>query len=161
MNKNFYIFRHALATKNGYPDQNFDVQILAEGVAPITKMARYLVNVQSESNFSSQYLRCKQTVQIISKITGKKFVFDKRLNEYYAESFEKFLARVNNSLEDLLKQADQNIIICTHAAVISVIIQLLKEKRIDQEKVFTHQPKPGTLLIVKNKRVEELDFNKS
>ena len=158
--KNFYLFRHGLATKSliGYGDKILTATLLPEGVPPIERMAEFLKDIPSDFNVSSEFLRCQQTTKIISDITNKKFVRDVRLNEYYNESFEEFRTRVKNFLQEIETQPYKNIIICTHGAVVAALKNLITKNSFYIFQQFTF-PKTGVLMIIKNNTIEEIDFN--
>jgi len=160
MKQTFYIFRHALATKSdtGYGDEIETAGILPEGIPPIEKLAVFLQTITSDYNVSSGFLRCRQTSEIVSEITGKHFAFDKRLSEFYDETPGSFIDKVKNFLEEMERKKYKNIIICTHAAVIAVMIKMLMHRKIIPKDLYTNYPKPGMLLIIEDKKIEEKDF---
>jgi broad specificity phosphatase PhoE len=45
-------------------------EILPEGIPAVKRLADYLKDIKTDINFTSPYLRCKQTVDIISKVSG-------------------------------------------------------------------------------------------
>lgn len=159
----YYIFRHAqtFASKYfvDYEGDNFSTPILHEGKEAILKMANYLKDIPSDFNVSSPYLRCKQTVEIISQVTGKEFIFDDRIGEYYQIEYPDFRARVVDFLEELKKKNYQSVVICTHGAVISVLMHLLFDKIPEQNIPFNEYKKTGVLVIIKDGNFQEIDFN--
>lgn len=159
--KSFYIFRHALATKSliGYGDKIITAEILPEGIPPIQKMGAYLKKIKTDYNVSSEFLRCQQTAVIIAKITGKKFKLDKRLNEYNQEEFKHFAKRVNDFYDGMQQSNHRSILLCTHAAVIAVLIQLMKGTAFDETLFRTSNPRTGVLTIVEGGEIKEIDFN--
>ena len=166
--KNYYIFRHGLATHSttGYGDEIFSAHILPEGKKAIERMAEYLKNISTDFNVSSELIRCQETAEIVSRVTGKKFATDSRINEYSAEenysneSFEAFRQRLLTFLLELEQdEAKQTIIICTHGAVIAGIKHILTEGRFTTDSRFDF-PAPGVLIIVKpDGTIKEMDFN--
>jgi broad specificity phosphatase PhoE len=162
---NYYIFRHGQTynSKNRvkYPKNNFKVEILPEGIPDLEKIAIYLKNIPSDYNVSSEYLRCRQTSEIVTKIAGKIFEKDSRINEFSQkfgqESFEIFKERIKSFLDDLEAKKYNTVVICTHGAVIAGLKSfLLKNTFVGDD--LTDYPRPGVLLCVKNKKIEELDF---
>jgi len=124
-------------------------------------MGTYLCNIPSDYHVCSEFLRCRQTAAIISNITGKAFVFDKRLNEYspeIQESFESFQNRVQAFFNDLQTKPYHNILICAHGSVIAAIKNLILADNFEESQLNDF-PKTGMLLTIKNKKVEEVDFN--
>lgn len=156
----WYLFRHALATHstNGYGEQILTAKILPEAIPPIKKMAAYLTHIPDSFNLSSELTRCVQTAQIITKITGKKFITDPRLNEYYQNTFAEFKDRVIDFLQSLNQNNSAQILICTHGAVIAAIKHLLLSGNFFQSQLNDY-PECGQLLIIKNKKTKLLDFN--
>jgi broad specificity phosphatase PhoE len=157
---NWYILRHALSTysKHGYGEEILTAQILPQETAPYKKMAQYLKSVENSSNYSSEIIRCRQTAEIISKETGKLFIIDKRLNEYHQETFIQLRRRVSDWLTDVQKDPKENVIVCTHGAVIAVLKQLIIEGVSDEDHQLDY-PQCGELLIIKNKELELINFN--
>src|SRR5689334_22988353 len=100
--KTYYILRHGLATHNtqGYGKDIVSAHLLPEGREPIEKMAKFLTNVPTDYNVTSAFIRCRETANVISSITGKEFAEDARLNEspidenYNGETFEEFRNRI-------------------------------------------------------------------
>jgi broad specificity phosphatase PhoE len=167
----FYIFRHGLATlsTSGYGDQIYSAPLLPEAVPPITHLAEYLKPIPSRLNFSSEILRCHQTADLVTQVTGKTFLFDERLNEYHQETFTEFSSRVTEFLRFVIDLADdsatnshdsprfENILICTHGAVIACLKNLLLKDSFttDDELDYTM---PGELMILQNGELQVIDF---
>lgn len=156
----WYLFRHALATydKKGYGDQILTAAILKHEVAPIEKMATYLQKVKDSINVSSTLLRCKQTIDIISRGSGKIFITDKRLNEYYSESFEEFHQRVTQWVHDIGKIQPSAVLVCSHGAVIAGIKHTLLYGDFRENDIRDY-PDCGQLLIIKHKSTKLVNFN--
>lgn len=159
---NYYIFRHGqtYATWNQVPyaDTIYSADIIPEGFEAIKKIGGYLKNVESDKNFSSEFKRCRETVEIISNITEKRFEFDKRINEDVEGDKNVFINRVKSFIEETKTKCYQNIIICTHGAVISAIKYLVLTGKLENFQLADFPP-PGVLLIIRGKTLEELDFN--
>jgi len=163
MNKTYYIFRHGetFATKKGngiYWLKIFSAPILEEGKPSLLKLAKYLKNVPSDFNVASPFLRCQQTAELVTSITGKKFDSDARIREYTLELPWRFKRRVLHFMQDMEKSEYQHIVICTHSIVIEMLVQyLLKGKIHLRERIIS--PLPGVLTIVANKKSEVINFN--
>lgn len=159
---NYYIFRHAQTyfTKNHvmYEDKIETAKILKEGIPAITRLAKYLKNKKTDANFSSPYLRCKQTVEIVGKISGKEFVFDKRLGEFNAETIEEMADRLSKFYEEIKGKNYKNIAICTHGYPIAVLRSFITRDKFEEEELNSY-PSPGFLMIIRNKKVEYINFN--
>src|SRR3989344_2307919 len=95
-----YIFRHGmtLQSKNNVPytPENYKTSpLLDEGIPVIEKIGNYLKDIKTDVNYTSPILRCTQTAEIISEISGKIFLPNDLLTEYgqWVESFEDLRAR--------------------------------------------------------------------
>jgi len=159
----FYIFRHgethATWTKTPYGEAVVSAEIIVEGIPAIKNTANYLKQVPSSFNASSELLRCRQTVEIVSEATGKIFVFDRRLNELINESFDVFKNRVMDFLKEIEIKNYENILVCTHGAVIAALKHLITKKRVEASELSDF-PEPGVLTLIKDKKVQEINFNK-
>jgi broad specificity phosphatase PhoE len=161
-NKTFYIIRHGqtFATKyhTGYGWKVFSADILEEGKPELERLGRYLKSVKTDYNVSSKIKRCRQTVQIISQNSGKTFSFDKRLNEFFLETYGNLKRRVTELLSDLESEKHQKVLICTHGAVMNVLVNLLTEQKLKLSNLFIY-PDPGTLLIIESGKIRDIkDF---
>lgn len=159
----FYIFRHGqtYATWNRIPygETVYSADIIPQGIESIKKIGKYLKDIESDYNVSSEFKRCRETVEIISKITGEEFKFDKRLNENIEEDKNMFIKRVKSFVDETKKKNFQNIVICTHGAVISVIKYLILTGKTTNIKLADFPP-PGVLLVIKERMLKEMNFNK-
>jgi broad specificity phosphatase PhoE len=162
--KTYYIFRHGetFATKagTGYGMKVFSAPLLPEASPALQKMGEYLKNIPTDINVSSAVKRCRQTVEIIGKESGKEFIFDKRLNEFFLESVGHLVERLKKFLEDLEKHNYQHVLLCTHGACISALITLLTAKK-DHPTSYNlfHYPQPGVLTIIEGNNIQEINFN--
>lgn len=161
----YYIFRHGetLYSKNNisYPTDSFAIEILPESIPTLEKMARYLKNISSDYNVSSEYVRCQQSVKIISEISGLEFKKDSRLNELgdNNENFTNFTERLVSFISDIDKKHYKNVVICTHGAVISAAKRILSGTSFERGDLSDY-PRPGVILCIENGKIEEIDFNK-
>ena len=158
----YYIFRHG-QTRNSkyhlpYPRDSRSIEILPEAVPALEKLAGYLKNIKSDYNVSSEYLRCRQSAAIVTKISGLEFEIDPRLNEKSGESFEDFKKRVKSFLEDMEKENHKTVVICTHGAVIAALKSLLLKGSFRRREIVFY-PRPGVLLSIEGKKTEKIDFN--
>lgn len=160
MNKTFYIFRHGLSTKSlfGYGDKIVTAELLPEGRPPIEKMAKYLKKINTDFNVRSEFIRCQQTAEVVTKETNKQFLTDKRLNEYNEESFTELRSRAKKFLQDIEKSECKNILICTHGAVIAALKNLILKDKFTIFQLYDY-PKTGVLIKIKDNKIEEFDFN--
>ncbi len=155
-----YIFRHGETnvTKNGlssYGEEVFSAPILPDFIPSIEKMGDFLKSIPSQLNFSSEILRCRQTAEVISRVTGKKFEFDGRLNEVApGESFFGLSSRVSDFVRGLEEYHDETVMICTHGALIAALAQFVIKNDFT-EKDYGNFPPPGTVWRVTNK-IEEV-----
>lgn len=162
--KTLYIFRHGLtqAIVEGrlYGEEIYSANLLPEGKAAIERMAMYLKAIPDSKNYSSQYPRCRQTVAIIENICAKEFIFDKRLGEFQIgmdENQAQFQARIEAFYQNIKLVKNENILICTHGAIIAALLNLSRFG--SSEFIESYYPEPGILLIVKGEEVKQIDFN--
>ena len=158
----YYIFRHGdtFYTKNRqpYPEDNFSVEILAEGIPALEKIGAFLKDISSDFNVSSEYLRCQQSNKIVSQISGLKFEKDARLNEFSHEVFDNLVKRLESFVDEVEKNKYQTIVICTHGAVIAGLKNILMGSEYEKSEMVDY-PRPGVLTIIEDKKIEEIDFN--
>lgn len=164
----YYIFRHGDTVntgetnhliKNGGGSKN--LPILSKGKPVLKKIGLYLKNIPTDANFTSPYLRCKASSKIVGEISDKKFVSDERIIEL-RDSFKgalRFKKRVKEFLEEIETKGYSSVAICTHGAVIAAIKHLVTEGRFFYFQGIDY-PSPGKLMIIKNKKVRILNFNK-
>ena len=161
--KNYYIFRHgetiATKQKKWYWHRLYSATILEEGKPALLKLAEYLNNIPSDYNACSPFLRCRQTAEIITQVTGKQFELDRRLREYAFEFPQFFKRRVLNFLNEMEKSNKKTIIICSHSIVIEVMIHYLSRDNPTLAERFK-APLPGVLTVIKDGNLEQIDFNK-
>lgn len=158
--KTFYLVRHGIATysKRGYGKRKLTAPILPEAIPLIKKLAHHLHSIPESHNVSSEIIRCRQTSQIITQITGKTFIFDKRLNEDYHETVAEVRVRVESFLKEMELISQHHIIICTHGAIIAAIKNLLIHKKFVTRMLLDY-PQPGELLIIEGMNVRTINFN--
>jgi broad specificity phosphatase PhoE len=162
MDKTYYIFRHgetsATLNKRWYWHKFYSATILEEGKPSIIKLAEYLKHVKTDFNVSSPFIRCRQTAQLVTQITGKEFAYDSRIKEYGLELPWMFKRRLLSFIKNLEISKYDKVLICTHAIVIETLIQYLEHGRIDlRERIAA--PFPGVLTIITNKKSQTLNFN--
>lgn len=164
----FYIFRHGntVRTDNiflkffGHTSDSSKLEILPKAKYALEKIGGFLKDVKTDINFSSPYLRCLQSVEIVTKVSGKKFRIDERLHEFErdGETTKSLEERVRSFLEDVKKKNYSSVSICTHGAVIGAIKHLVTENKFQTFDIFNY-PDPGNLIVIKDKKIEEIDFN--
>lgn len=163
MKTKFYIFRHGetFATKRGtwYGTKIYSADLLPEARPALERMGKYLQNVHTDYQVSSQVKRCKQTTEIISSYTKWEFVYDNRLNEFFLETFWHLLKRVRSLLREIEEKEYKSVAICTHGGVIAVLLQLLSaRKSINPFSLFNFPP-PGVLTIIEGDTIQQINFN--
>lgn len=163
MTKNYYIIRHgetfATKRKSIYGFRIFSAPILDEGIPVIKKMASHLKSIPTDLNVSSPVKRCRQTVGIVSSVTGKEFSYDNRLSEYFIETFGYFRGRIKKFLLFTESSPYQNVLICTHGAVIAGLTHLILENEFKRSQIMNFPP-PGVITQIKNNKMTRIDFNK-
>lgn len=158
--KHIYLVRHGLATldPSGYGERRMTAGLLPEGAGAIKRIAARLKDVPPSYNVSSPVPRCRETAEIITRVTGKQFVFDDRLTELYQEPFTSFSARVRAFTDELSGRAEEHIVICTHSAVIAGITQFLLGGSFAFQEEYD-DPREGELVIVENNTSRTVSFN--
>ena len=158
--KKYYIVRHGLATysKTGYGHEVYSAELKPEGIPPIERLAEYLKDISTDYNVSSAVLRCVQTTEIISSIAGKQFVTDPRLKEFYGEDQFSLIKRVRSFVEEMDQSEYQNILICTHGAVIAGLKHFLTTGFFEFKNSADYSG-TGQMMVIQDKDVEILDFN--
>lgn len=150
MNSKFYLFRHGLAVEPGHKYNRATkvaAKLLPEGKNDILALAEKIKPLKTDINLCSEFIRCRQTAAIITKITGKTFKLDSRLNEYHQETFLEFTNRVKNFLKDIQSKNYQNILISTHGAVIAAITHLTKGGQFKPEHELDYPPPAGLRIV--------------
>jgi len=157
--KNWYIFRHGLATlsKRGYGDQIRTAQVLPEGIPPVQRLARYLDTCAYDWGVRSEFLRCAQTADIVTVITGRTFVTDARLNERVEEPFDTIRDRVKAFIDEMEKTPHQHIWVCTHGIVIAALRSWLVRGEFSRQ-YENDYIQPGELLKIAPEGVDVVKF---
>lgn len=158
----FYIFRHGMAVhpNQGYGSRVLTAELLPEGIPPIQRLAQYLVHAPSDYQACSEVLRCRQTAAIVTEATGKAFVIDPRLKEYYQETFEELSQRTRAFCDEIQQSGYQDVMICTHGSVISALKHYLTDGYFDRRHEMDYTQTGQLMIINEDKSVEVLDFNK-
>jgi broad specificity phosphatase PhoE len=160
----YYIFRHGETIvsrfKLVYGPFEKITPILPTGIPAIKRMATYLKDIPTDANFSSPYLRCRQTVNIVEKLTGKNFLLDKRLGEYHKETISQMEQRLKSFLDEVKLKNYQNILICSHGWPIACLVDLITKGQLIKKDLVKYPP-PGVLIIIDGNSVHEINFNKN
>jgi broad specificity phosphatase PhoE len=135
-------------------------EILPNEKKVIYSLAKYLKNTNTDANFTSPYLRCQQTVEIVKEVTGKIFVSDKNLKDWYSskEDTGKMITRIKTFFNKLQKLNYNSVAICTHGYPINALIALATKGKVLNNDLY-HYPQPGVLVIIKDKKIKYIDFN--
>lgn len=87
MNNKYFLLRHGQTIYQTekkallYPWPDFVTGLTKKGEKQIKKVAKQLKNKKTELIYSSDFLRTRQTAEIVAKILGLKIIFDKRLRD--------------------------------------------------------------------------------
>ncbi|KKR11890.1 MAG: hypothetical protein UT39_C0002G0071 [Candidatus Woesebacteria bacterium GW2011_GWA1_39_21] len=162
----YYIFRHGETyfSKNNlhYGEHYQDAEILPEAVPVIEKLAEYLKNKISEDNYTSPFKRAVQTVEIVERITGKKFIYNERIKEEGLSRAEESLEQLEKRLSDFIKDVEsknaKSVAVCSHGWPIAALLGLLNKGYITKMDLAKY-PECGQLITVENKTIKTLDFN--
>jgi broad specificity phosphatase PhoE len=153
----YYIFRHAETfpskTQGGiYDGDNFKTPILYEGKDITVKLANYLKDIESDYNVSSPYERCLETIKIISEITGKEFVIDERVGEFFEKEYLDYRKKIEEFLAEIKQKNYSSVIICTHGATMSQLIHLICDENPEEYIPVSEYESTGILVIVEDKQ---------
>lgn len=162
----YYIFRHGetFFTKNNlhYGDSYESADIIPEGIPVLKKLGTYLKDRTIDACFTSPFKRAIQTTDIISKITGQKFIPDDRLREEglsrAEETLEDMEARFKDFHAEMERSKYKALAICSHGWPIAALLAIITKGNVTK-KDLGEFPKCGQLLIVEDKTVKTLDFN--
>lgn len=165
MTKTYYIFRHGETyfSKRDIPygDKVETAEILPEFIPTVEKLAEYLKDKIGTANYSSPFLRCRQTTEIVTRITGKEFITDQRIGEelltHGRETYEEMVSRFSDFVSEMEINSDEVITICTHGWPISILTNLITKGEMKKE-WLDNIIKPGELIIIKDGKVEIKSF---
>jgi broad specificity phosphatase PhoE len=164
---NFFIFRHGdtkdsgnlLTRIIGHMSDSHDLSILPKGIPALEKIGGYLKNIPTDANFCSPYLRCMDSAKIVGTLAKKKYIPDERLQEMEkGETFSSLFNRVKDFLDNVNKKNYSAVSICAHGAIIAAIKHLKTSGKFFFFQVIDY-PRPGNLIIIKNGKIEDIDFN--
>jgi broad specificity phosphatase PhoE len=158
--KIYYLFRHGLAThcKYGYGKKIVTAHILPEGIPAVQRIGNFLSPIQDSAQYSSEFIRCRETSAIITEQSKKEFIFDARLNEKHHETIGDIRTRVSSFLKYINTKPQSNIIICTHGTIIAAIKNLLIENTFVTRQLHDF-PKTGEVVIIEKGKVKIISFN--
>ena len=97
----------AVQPNDGYGSRVLTAELLPEGIPPIQRLGRYLRHVPSDYQVCSEVIRCRQTAAIVTEATGRAFVIDPRLKEYYQETFDELSQRAKSFCDDIQQSGYQ------------------------------------------------------
>lgn len=158
----FYLFRHGQTyySKNVIPygENELTASILPEAKPVITKMALFLNELSIDYATRSEFIRCKETTDIIEENANLKFTPDPLLNEFTEKEFELFSKRMEILVEKLKNLKEERIVICTHGAVVAALQKLLLGKPFRAHDLM-YYPKTGVIVKIEGEKKSEVDFN--
>lgn len=154
------IFRHGLATlsKRGYGDKIITAEVLPEGIPPVRRIGAYLKGRPCDFAVRSEFLRCQQTADIVTEITGQPFISDPRLNEMVHETFEQIQDRVYAFVQEMRGSTYSHIWVCTHGIIIAALKSYLLKGSFARKDELDYVL-PGQLLLIEGKQVEVMRFD--
>lgn len=162
----YYIFRHGETyfTKNDIPyGDNFETaEILPESIRAIENIGNYLKVKIEDNNYTSPFKRALQTVEIVEKITGRKFTPDERLREEElsraGETLVQLEERLRNFTNEVKNKNIKNVAVCSHGWPIAALIAILTKNRVNKPDLSNY-PRCGELTIIEGTSLKTLDFN--
>lgn len=141
-----------------YGDDQYTAEILTDAVPSIKRLGMYLKNIHTDKAYTSELLRCLQTSQIVTDMTGKEFEKFPLLNEFTEKTFEEFKKRAQKLIDKLEENKKTTYLLCTHGAVISALKHLLIFGEYKHENLMDF-PVAGSLMIIDRSGSEVMDFN--
>lgn len=131
----WYLFRHGFTffSKTHIPYGPFVncAPLLPEGKKQAYKIGLQLKKQKAVALFSSPYLRCRQTAEIVSRQIDLPVNFDNRLGEQMItsgkESFEEMVSRLQGFINDTKKLNHSSVAVCSHGWPLGILIALLKK----------------------------------
>lgn len=169
MPKTYYIFRHGETYFSKHdinydPESRVNTPLLPESFPAINRLANFLKDKLETANFTSSYPRCVETSRIVGAKAGKNFFQDDRLIDEWItegrETFEGFVERFRNFLNEISQLESDIISICTHGWPITVLVNLLTKGEMKKD-WLDNIIKPGELIIIKDGKVETKSFRKN
>ena len=119
-----YLVRHAKAgERRVWEGPDVDRPLSAKGWKLARSLSARLATKGATSLYSSPYVRCVQTLEPLSELTGTAIVVDERLEEDRA--FEPVL--------DLLGEVDTGAVLCSHGDIIPAVLQALVRRGMEVE----------------------------
>ena len=145
--------------KRWYWHTLYSAHLIDEGKPSIERLAAYMKEIKADYYVCSPFLRCRQTAEMVTKVTGDKFATDKRLGEYVFEIPRNFKKRILSFITEMEASDYKTIVICTHSIVIEMLIQYVTNGNLR----FFHRitaPLTGVLTTIKDGKISEKNFNK-
>ena len=164
----FYIFRHGdtVNSKNSLDKlvikkDTRNLPILPESHNALEKIGKFLKSVHTDADFCSPYLRCRESVKIVEKFSGKNYSFDSRIEELEGRIiFSDFQKRIKSFLNEIKAKKYSAVSICTHGAIIAAIKHMETASKFYFFQVFDY-PEPGNLIIIKEGKIKKINFNQN
>lgn len=146
--KRIYIIRHCKAE-----GQEENANLTSEGYQQAIMLKNFFENVQIDKIISSHYVRAVQTIEPLAEDKGMEIIQDARLSERIlstenypdwleklkmtfqdksltfigGESSNEALIRIASVLEEVIVSPEENIILVTHGAIMSLLLNSIDE----------------------------------
>lgn len=139
-----------------------NLPILPKSKPALKKIGNYLKDKQIDAFYTSPYLRCKMSSKIVEEETGKKFIVNEKIRELRSDikGFVGFRNRVKDFINEVDNENYKAVAICTHGAVMAALKYLLVKGKFYYFQGIDF-PAPGNLMIIEDKKVKIINFNKS
>lgn len=112
--KIIYLHHAERDTKDGVNQEN---DITENGIKEVELLAEKAKNLNIKAIYTSPYLRCKHTAEIINKYNKAPIIEDSRFNECDVE-WDIFLKRNMDAIDDIVKSNnDEDTIVCVTSGV--------------------------------------------
>lgn len=109
---------HADRNRNNKVDRQMQ-DITENGIADANLLAEKLQKVNITAIYTSPYLRCKHTANIVNKYQNVEIIDEPRFNEMHlGETWREFSLRNMEAIDDIIKKHNDNdLIICVSSGV--------------------------------------------
>lgn len=109
---------HADRNRNNKVDRQLQ-DITENGIADANLLAEKLKDINVTAIYTSPYLRCKHTANIINKYQNIEIIDEPRFNEMHlGETWSEFSLRNMKAIDDIIKKHNENdLIICVSSGV--------------------------------------------
>jgi broad specificity phosphatase PhoE len=157
----WYLCRHGLATHAAsYGADVLTAQVLQEGWPAVEVLAQQLAAAPKGEFYASPVLRCRQTADKITAVTGQNYLVDDRLREWQfnedvsapkstidGETFQALTDRIQAFLADRQRSQAEVIWVCAHGSILAALTHYLTDKAFTLADSEDYPPPAGLRVI--------------